>query len=93
MAETAGSDRISADWMRGYAAGVTAYENYLLDELASDGLLNPDYSGAAILDPLQAEKVRLSLLRIVRRIISERAAAAWGVRKDSQGQRQNSDRK
>lgn len=81
MTETADGSRISADWMRGYVAGVTAYEDYILDELVTDGLLNPDYSGAVILDPSKAEKVRLSLLRIVRRIISERAAAAWGLKK------------
>ena len=72
---------ISYYWMRGFAAGVTAYENYFLDNLASDGVLNTDYSGADILDPTKSNKVRLSLLRIVRRIMSERAAAAWGVRR------------
>ncbi len=71
----------SFDWMRGYAAGITAYEDYVLAELTADGILAPDYTGSAILDPAKAEKVRLSLLRIVRKIISERAAAAWGIRK------------
>ena len=81
MKDPAKHNNLSADWLRGYAAGVTACENYFLDILAADGILNQDYSGAAILDQTNAEKVRLSLLRIVRRILSERAAAAWGVRK------------
>lgn len=70
----------SSDWMRGYAAGVAAYEDYILTELIADSILNPDFTGAAILDPAKAEKVRLSLLRIVRKIMSERAAASWGIR-------------
>lgn len=73
--------KLSYDWMRGFSAGVTACEDYLLDELAANGVLNPDYSGADILDPSKANRVRLSLLRIVRQIMSERAAAAWGVRR------------
>lgn len=75
-----GSKDISPDWLRGYAAGVTAYEDYLLDVLTSDGILNADRSGADLLDPAKSNRVRLCLLRIVRRIMLERAAAAWGVR-------------
>lgn len=75
------NNNLSWDWLRGYAAGITAYEDYLLDELVAYGILNADHSGAAILDSAQSEKVRVSLLRIVRRINAERAAAAWGVRK------------
>lgn len=69
------------DWMRGCAAGIAAYENWLLRELTNDGVLNADFTGGAILEPVRAEKVRRSLLRIVRKIGSERAAADWIVRK------------
>ena len=72
---------ISYDWMRGFAAGVTACEDYFLDNLAADGVLNTDHSGADILYPSKSNKVRLSLLRIIRRIMSERAAAMWYLRK------------
>ena len=34
------NNNISCDWMRGYVAGITAYEDYLLDELIAYGILN-----------------------------------------------------
>lgn len=68
---------ISFDWQRGFAAGINACEDYLLSQMVSGGLLNEDYSGAAILDPEQSEKARRLLLNIVRKINAERSAASW----------------
>ena len=73
---------ISFDWQRGFAAGINACEDYLLSQMVSGGLLNDDYSGAAILDPEQSEKARRLLLKIARKIIVERAAAALHVGKE-----------
>lgn len=79
--EAMDNENINDDWMRGCAAGISAYEHWLFSELAMDGILNSDFTGAEILEPKKSENVRRSLLRIIRKIGSERAAAAWSIRK------------
>lgn len=82
---TTGADgqdtNISFEWQRGFTAGINACIDYLLSQLVSDGMLNEDYSGAAILDPQQSEKARRLLLKIIRKINVERAATALRVSK------------
>ena len=75
------SNKMTYEWMHGFAYGIKASEDYFLEQLIADGLLNEDFSGADLLDPSKSEKSRKSLLRLLRKIISSRATVGLFLRK------------